>query len=345
MDNFTTFLTQSASEIEKELQKVFSNWHASVQKTTPSLTSLMALLSTTNTGGKYIRGTLVLLGYQLSKGKKNNEIKKIAAAFEIMHTSLLIHDDIIDKTSVRRGKSTIHTQLGNNHYGQSLAMCLGDVGFFLAQKVIADTAFNEDKKNKVLSYFSQTILETILGEMLDVQLSDTKQAKYEHDVVTIQKLKTAYYTIVGPLTLGAMLGNVHAKQLQAIKQFGEYTGMAFQIQDDILGIFGDESKLGKSTTSDIEENKNTLLITYALKHVNTQQRRILQAYYGKEKITQKQHDAIKKVFEDTGALTYSQQKAEEYIEKSIQCIPQITKDKKLQSLLLDLTTFIVQRKK
>jgi geranylgeranyl pyrophosphate synthase len=245
------------------------------------LTTEYALFSDATRGGKGIRGRLVKLGYRIAGGNEDGEIEKIASAFEMLHASLLIHDDVIDKGLTRRGKPTVYKALGENHYAVSQAICLGDMGFFTATKMIAESGFGSELKARVLSLFSDIMIDTIRGEMLDVKLSLPGQEKLEEDVLTIHKLKTAYYTVVGPLTIGAMLGGADESQLRLLRRFGENIGMAFQIQDDILGVFGDEREIGKSTTSDIEENKNTLLITYALEKATTAQRKILTRYYGK----------------------------------------------------------------
>jgi geranylgeranyl diphosphate synthase type I len=181
----------------------------------------------------------VKLGYRIAGGNEDGEIEKIASAFEMLHASLLIHDDVIDKGLTRRGKPTVYKALGENHYAVSQAICLGDMGFFTATQTIAESGFGSELKARVLSLFSDIMIDTIRGEMLDVKLSLPGQEKLEEDVLTIHKLKTAYYTVVGPLTIGAMLGGADESQLRLLRRFGENIGMAFQIQDDILGVFGD----------------------------------------------------------------------------------------------------------
>src|SRR5262249_1595124 len=153
------------------------------------------------------------------------DVYKIAAAFEILQTSLLIHDDIIDKSDTRRGKPTVYKALGGNHYAISEAMCLGDMGYFLANKLIAQTTFSDAIKAVILQRFSQIVLDTILGQMLDVYFSQPSIAKQQSSVATIHSLKTAQYTIVGPMTIGVLLGRGKKKLFGNIKQFGEPLGL------------------------------------------------------------------------------------------------------------------------
>lgn len=343
MNNFEKYLILCAVEIKKEISSVLLNWTSTVENQTPALTDLNQIFVESFVGGKYIRGTLVKLGAEMA-GVKNNDIIKVAAAFEILHTALLIHDDLIDKSAIRRGKSTVHTLLGNNHYGISQAICFGDIGLFLANKLIADSSINPAVKNKIISEFSQIILNTLLGEMLDVKTAYEK-IKKEKDVMTINKLKTAYYTITGPLSVGSMLGKINHINFTAIETFGEYLGVAYQIQDDILGVFGDEKILGKSTTSDIKENKNTLLIAYALKQASPTQKHILRKYYGNKYASQKHYEQIKNIFVNTGALSYAEKKMANFVHKSKQYIPQITKNKLFQNYLQEFAAMIISRKR
>lgn len=339
MNDFEKYLLTAAVEIKKEIKNVLSEWSLLVENQTPSLKKINDLFIKSFDGGKYIRGTLVKLGYQIastSNSLNSPEILKVAAAFEILHTSLLIHDDIIDKSLIRRGKPTIHSVFKNNHYGISQAICLGDIGFFLATKLLLD--------KRVLSSFSNIVLETILGQMLDIKTSFEKSKK-EKDVIVIQKLKTAYYTISAPLSIGAMMGNATQKKLNSIKTFGENLGIAYQIKDDILGVFGDEKIIGKSASSDIEENKSTLLIAYALEKAKSKKKKFLSNYYGTKNINKKQIEEVKKIFVETGSLNYSQIKAEQYINKAKKIVPEITKNKIHQNYLHQFSDFILERKK
>lgn len=346
MNEFEKYLLTSAVGIKKEVKNILSEWSDIVENQTPSLKKINDLFLKSFDGGKYIRGTLVKLGLELSypSNFSNPSVLKIAAAFEILHTSLLIHDDIIDKSLIRRGKPTLHSAFKNSHYGISQAICLGDIGFFIAAKIISETNLKENIKNKILSYFSQVTLDTILGQMLDIK-SSYEKIKKEKDVLTIQRLKTAYYTISGPLSTGAMLGKENANQLKAIKKFGENLGIAYQIKDDMLGIFGDEKIIGKPIMSDVAENKNTLLIVYALKKATKKQKQFLQKYYGNKNINKKQLEEIKDIFIKTGSFDYSQEKVKKYSRKAEDTILSITKNRKHQNYLLQFSKFIIDRVK
>lgn len=344
MDKAQTYLKQTSQEIEKGLNNFSNKWNKNIENYFPELLKLNKRFSESLYGGKMLRGTLVKMGYELGNGKLTKEILKPAAAFEILHTSLLVHDDIIDQSPMRRGKPSIYVCNKNKHYGISQAICLGDLGITQAIKLISESNFPVENKDRALDYFLQIISNTILGEMLDVEASQTHK-RTEEQVMKIHQMKTANYTITGPLSLGAILAGKTEKDLRKVELFGEALGIAFQIQDDLLGGFGDEKILGKPTNSDIEENKSTLLIIYALKHANKKQKHILKRYYGKKKITIKQREMIKEVFEKTGSLAYSQKQIKMLTSNAKAIIPILTKDKNKQILLTQLVDVLIERKK
>ncbi|QQG43045.1 MAG: polyprenyl synthetase family protein [Candidatus Daviesbacteria bacterium] len=341
--DFTSYLKEAAGEINSYLISFFNNWLAEVTDISPTLLPLAKTLSDNCGGGKMLRGSLVKLGYELAGGKNLTEILKPAVAVEIFQTAILAHDDIIDQSPLRRGKPTIYKQLGGDHYGISQTIALADIGFFLSVKLIAESNFDKDKKNKALSHFAQTVINTGLGEVLDVELPHIKEDRVDKDVITIHKLKTSYYTIIDPLTLGAILGGAQEETLKVIAKFGENLGIAFQITDDILGVFGDEKTLGKSVTSDIEEGKNTLLITYALQQATGAQKQVLDRYYGQGKIGEKELEIVRAVFKETGSLDNSRQEALKYVTQAKAVIPKITQESKYSQLLSQMADFLVER--
>ncbi len=262
-----------------------------------------------NHSGKRIRGILVNLGYQLKKGRSTYSYP-LALAYELFQTSILIHDDIIDQDEKRRGIATVHyynkekykevsSETEVNHLSNSIALCIGDYGFYLANQKIAE-AYQEDKNlGKVLTFFNDTVLKTAKGELLDVILPfeskniGVELSTLEKTIIDIYRLKTSYYTMIGPISSGMILAGTNKEELDSIDKIGEKIGIAFQIQDDILGIFSNET--GKTKASDIKECKQTLLYAYAK---NSSYSEELDSVYGTSKlddtIIQKVQDIMKK---------------------------------------------------
>ncbi len=248
-------LKRNAQSLEQETDLILKKWRDEINYISPSLLPLVDQFIKSNKGGKKLRGFLVRLGYELQISNVKSPVKdearqrrqmsngqdilKIAAAYEIFHTSILAHDDIIDQSIERRGSPSLYQALGGNHYGISQAICLADAGFFLATRIISEADFPDKEKNMALALFSKTMVDTALGQMLDVNLGERGKGKGERNENTIQLinlLKTARYTIAGPLQLGAILAGLGptSPRLRGIKEFGENLGIAFQIRDDIL---------------------------------------------------------------------------------------------------------------
>jgi geranylgeranyl diphosphate synthase type I len=338
------YLNNSKEEIEKEISTVLRVWQREIKESNRKLLPIIQVLIDGMSGGKRIRGILVKLGYNLISQKHPPEIITAAVAHEIFQTAFLIHDDIIDKSVLRRGQKSAYYRLGNNHYGISQAICLGDLGFFLALKLVSSTEFPTAYKNRAMQSFVTAAHETALGQILDVRETHFKKSVSEKDILDIYRNKTAQYTIIEPLKLGAILAGANEKILSKIELFGENLGIAFQIQDDILGVFGDEQTVGKSVSSDIKEGKTTLLLVQARKKANLKQMDILDKLYGRDKITENDFHKIKKVFIKTGALSYTKRRVMEYTEKAKIIIPKLGSDKGAQTILRELADYLISRK-
>ena len=334
--DFGKYLEQNAGKLDKQIKKILDEWIKEVEKTDKKLVSLGKAFVKSCTGGKRIRGTLVKVGYEIAKDSANNEILKIGAAYEILHTASLIHDDIIDQSPTRRGQKSLYKVLGGHHYGISQGISLGDIGFFLTVKIISESNFPEVLKNKVLRLFSKTMIDTGLGEMLDVEKGDP---------LILARLKTARYSVCAPLQIGAILARADHGLVRILGEFGENLGIAYQIQDDILGVFGEEKTLGKSVTSDIEEGKNTTLFEYALKNADRNQKEVLEKLYGKGKIRSHGLEVVRRIFKGTGALDYAENEAKKYKNKALKMLPGITKDPEMSKLLEQMAEWLVERKK
>ena len=342
---FSSYLSSSISKIDRALFETLGVWEKEITTIHPSLTPLARAFAASCRGGKRLRGILVRLGYELAEGKASDEIFKVAAAHEIFHTAILVHDDIIDQSEFRRGKPSLYKVLGGDHYGTSQAISLGDAGFFLAFKMIAESRFSSDVKTKAMQIFADSMLDTSIGEMLDVALPKEKRALKEEDVFAIAKLKTARYSFSGPLVVGAILAGADQRLLSQLAQFGENVGIAYQIQDDILGIFGNENETGKSVCSDISEGKATVLFTHVIKHASKKQIQIMKRCYGKKDDSIVNVGNIQEIFTKTGSLAYAQVKVVEYTKSAKDAITKLSIKENERKILFELSDFLVRRKK
>ena len=173
--------------------------------------------------GKTIRGSLVLLLHDLLKGKQKQKALRVAAAFELIQTGLVIHDDIMDHDDMRRGKPAMHVQ----YKSEAMAMCVGDICFFLAQELLADTP--------IAKISARIFQEVGVAQMEDV----AKTAQTKDDILSLYKYKTARYSFSLPMMAGAILASADKKTITLLEKLGEAMGTLFQIQNDTKNIAGD----------------------------------------------------------------------------------------------------------
>ncbi|MDR2136682.1 MAG: polyprenyl synthetase family protein [Synergistaceae bacterium] len=299
-------------------------------------------------GGKCIRGSLVKLGHEIAAGRTSDDsLLPASAAFEIFQTAVLCHDDIIDKSPLRRGKESVWqaiAQRSTTDYGVSQAICLGDAGFFLANRLVAGSSFGLAEKAEAMKVFLDVQSNTVDGQMLDVYLSRQKDYGDEASIVKVASLKTAWYTVVGPLQLGAVLGGASPGLLAAMERYGMSLGIAFQLRDDILGVKAKEAETGKSNTSDIAEGKATLLVHYAMKRATPGQLATLRRVYGREDVSEEDRATIGDIFDATGAFAEVARRAEAYLAEAEKVVEDMTKDAEQTQLLRQLGNMMFRRK-
>jgi geranylgeranyl diphosphate synthase type I len=265
-------------------------------------------------GGKRVRPLILLLAYLGYKGKRNkiDEIIKIAAALELMHSFLLIQDDIIDKSNTRRGGKALHVVSGERHrdrthnkgIGNDIAIILADVLFSNAIEIIGIARINPRVKSDFLLLFAKTYELTAWGQILDSLHSLPIKIDVNDDMPSqISILKTAYYTICNPMLMGLQLtGRYSKKEADAIERFAIPLGLAFQIRDDILGVFGKKIEIGKSSESDILEGKMTILVLNTIKALGKGEVKRFMHIFTKERKTKSEIGYIKTRMKSSGAL-------------------------------------------
>jgi len=342
-----SYLEDYAKQAGKYLKKFFAEKSKEASKIDKLAVEVLGTLENYISGGKKIRGALTVLGYQITGGKRTRDILPVSAAVEIVHSALLIHDDFIDKDRFRRGKPTVHEiyAKGNSeHYGASIALIIGDIGIFLSNQILASSNFDAKMIIKATSEFENLLIKTGYGEILDIAF-DSKKSTTWGDILKVRTYKTAYYTIVMPLTVGAILGGAKDKTLKAIENYGVPVGIAFQLADDILGVFGKSDKTGKSSESDIREGKKTLLFVKALELARDKERQFLLKWYGSDKLDKNKIEKIRQAIKDSGSLDYSRKLAEEMAEKGKKYIPKITGNLQFRETLSSLADFMVYRSK
>lgn len=225
--------------------------------------------------GKLTRPALVFLGYQAFVGREPKRAMNLACAFELLHTALLMHDDVIDRDYIRRGKPTLSAhyrgqalvagrgEADAEHLGNSAAVIAGDLLLAESIKLAALAAHGLDCEDAVEDAFHQAIVQAGAGELEDLLYSLLEEPATTGEVLRMEELKTAAYSFQLPLQAGALLAGATVQQAQQLGSVGCQLGIAYQVIDDVLGTFGEPDATGKPNDSDLREAKSTILISLA----------------------------------------------------------------------------------
>ncbi|MEO7148156.1 MAG: polyprenyl synthetase family protein, partial [Terrimesophilobacter sp.] len=226
-------------------------------------------------GGKKFRPALVGNAYRHLGGRDDELAVAVATAFELLHTAFLMHDDVIDDDLFRRGAPNVVGRFTSDAedrgvsgadargWGEASAILAGDLLIHAAGSLIARMDVDANTRISLLDLVDESLFVTVAGELADVAFSTSVQAPVLSEVLDMTQWKTAHYSFQAPLQAAAILAGADREVHQMLGAFGAQIGVAFQLRDDILGMFGNEDATGKSWLSDIDAGKITPLMFYA----------------------------------------------------------------------------------
>lgn len=269
-------------------------------------------------GGKRIRPAFAWTGWLGAGGDPHgpdaDAVLDVCSALELVQACALVHDDIIDSSSTRRGFPTVHVSFAEQHrrngwrgdsdkYGESIAILLGDLALCWADDMVRAAAVDAAAQARVAPVWSAMRTEVLGGQMLDIAVEATADDSVE-SAMRIDRYKTAAYTVERPLLIGAALADAPDELLQMYSTFGADIGIAFQLRDDLLGVFGDPSVTGKPSGDDLREGKRTVLLAVALDAADERDpaaAAAIRAGIGTD-LTEQQVDELRGLIVDLGAV-------------------------------------------
>lgn len=265
-------------------------------------------------GGKRLRPAFAYWGHRATGAHHDDGVLVAAAALELLHTFALIHDDVMDRSAQRRGRPTAHVTLSDVHrndgldgddawFGVSGAVLAGDLAFLWSGQLLAATPLPPDRVENARRIFTLLCTEVIGGQYLDLRL--THGAPGAEDLAReVALLKSARYTVTRPLQLGASLApGGSAPGLEAtLAAYGDAIGLAFQLRDDVLGVFGDPGTTGKSRLDDLREGKHTLLVVRALRLAEVGDQKVLAGALGDPDLDEADASRCRRIIARSGAL-------------------------------------------
>ena len=308
-------------------------------------------------GGKRFRAAFCYWGYHAVAGTSydgtaDDALVRACASLELLHASALVHDDYMDASDTRRGRPATHRSFAAEHsadrwrgdpeqYGASAAILLGDLLLSWSDELLRRCGLPMERVVAALDVFDRCRSEVITGQFLDVSV----QARGVADVdaaMTVLRYKSAKYSVERPLHIGATLAGGNAEQLARLSAFGLPLGEAFQLRDDLLGVFGDPSTTGKPAGGDLVEGKRTVLVALALDAAPAADAARLDAALGTS-LSQPDVAELLRIIDSSGAREQVEQVIGELASTATGALPEADLDSRARDVLLELATAATDR--
>lgn len=309
-------IDQVRAETDKRLAALFANYEPVAAQIDPVYKKLLSRMQEfiRRPGGKRLRPYLMYLSYIGSGGTDAATALDVAVSLELYHNLFLIHDDIIDRDLVRYNgpniagayladfTSRLSSPTEARHLADSMALLAGDATFGLALSTVIESNFSSDIKVAAVRRINRMIIEEAGGELLDVMIPVLNEVdRSKERLLQVCRYKTASYSFSAPLQLGAICAGQNSQAIPVWDDYAIPLGIAYQLADDILGMFGDEKILGKPGISDLREGKQTIMIDYFLAQASEAQKATLMQYFGNPNVTLAQLKQVRQLLEVSGA--------------------------------------------
>ena len=306
-------VTSVRSAVEEELA-IFLNFESAYLNSISTELSPVseALTAFLLDSGKRLRPLFAYAGFTAAGGSLEKPVVRAMAALELLQACALIHDDLMDGSDTRRGKPSIHRHFESIHvqdeldgfapqYGLSAAVLLGDLALVWSDQMINSAGLTTEQFARVFPYYNEMRVELMAGQFLDIHEQTQKTTSVDRSM-KIARYKSGKYTIERPLHLGAAMSSTSSPQLfAALSAYGLPLGEAFQLRDDLLGVFGDPSVTGKPAGDDLREGKRTVLIAMTNDRQSEAQREIARKHFGKPDLDAQGVEILREIIESTGA--------------------------------------------
>jgi geranylgeranyl diphosphate synthase type I len=292
------------------LQRFLADEGRALMRSAPEAVVLVdALVRMVESGGKRLRPIFCYWGYRSGRGADGPGIVRAGAAVELLHTSALIHDDVMDRSELRRGRPTTFRQLAGpagqpeevDRLGRSAAILAGNLSQALADRLLAEAEFPAERVIAAFGHFNRMRERAVSGELLDLLRAERGDVD-EAGARRVAELKSGSYTVVGPLLMGASLSGTEGDVAVVLERYGRPLGEAFQLRDDVLGTFGDQAVTGKDRDTDIREGKRTTLVAKAWGMGTAESRRMMTERLGRPGLSSDQVQDVRNLIRSTGAL-------------------------------------------
>ena len=276
---------------------------------------LWQVLERNSAGGKRFRPRMVLTAYESLGGTDRDAAARVGAAFELLHTALIVHDDVIDRDFSRRGIPNVSGSYRDTattagiptpaaeHRGTSAAVIAGDLALTGASRMLLAVECEQGLRTRLLDILDEAVFASAGGEMVDVEFSLSPELPTVDEILDMERAKTAVYSFEAPLQAGAVLAGASDDIVAVLGEFGREVGTAYQVVDDLLGVFGAEADTGKTTLGDLREGKRTVLVAHA---ATTPEWPTIKPFIGKPDLTEAEAEHVRGRLELSGARAFAE---------------------------------------
>jgi geranylgeranyl diphosphate synthase type I len=345
--SYRDFMAREKGHIEDEIDKFFDEEIRSSPEDGLVRRVLGSLKEFTSRDAKRVRAVLLIMGYIACGGKDMPKARRASISMELVQTMLLIHDDLMDGSDMRRGGPSFHRMFsdlqgpGIHDGGANMAIIAGDLAESLAEKVLASSLFHPDLCLRALTLQSEMVRDTGYGQILDV--SSGLQDIAEDRILATHLYKTARYTFEGPLTIGGTLAGGENQMIRALSGYAIPVGISFQIIDDILGFLGDPKKGGSEDISDLREGKGTFVILDLLSRCGSDERALIERSIGNPEMTRSDAEMIRAIAQRHEVLSLSRERARIRVEEGIASLHDAGLDRDIVALLSEFAYDLLRR--
>lgn len=326
-----------------------------VASVSPQLAHVASYASEYLDGGKRLRPAFCYWGWRATGQPSGPEIVKAAASLELLQACALVHDDVMDASDTRRGRPAAHRHLEQHHrtsgwlgdgaqFGVGAAILLGDLYLTWSDQLFTTSGVQPEALRSARSLFDQMRTELMAGQYLDL-LVQAQPAPGTEDVRAVLQYKSAKYTIERPLQLGALLAGADAALVADLGAFGLPLGEAFQLRDDVLGVFGDPTVTGKPAGDDLREGKQTLLVAIARANAEPAAQAFLAKSLGDENLDDDQIDQLRNILSESGAVVAVEAEIDRLQNQAAAALASASIDQEARAALEQLVQAAVRRVK
>ncbi|MFI7523598.1 polyprenyl synthetase family protein [Micromonospora globbae] len=340
--------------IDKALTEFLANQRTWMAGVDDALTPLAEVIETfVLGGGKRLRPAFAYWGYRGAGGVDSDQVLAALAALELVQASALIHDDLMDRSDTRRGEPAVHRRFAARHrhsgwggdpdgFGDAAAILLGDLCLVWSDELLHSAGLDPRMVARARPVFDEMRTEVTVGQYLDVLAQVTRDTSVER-AGKVARYKSAKYTVERPLLLGGALADAPADVLAAYSAYGLPLGEAFQLRDDVLGVFGDPAQTGKPAGDDLREGKRTYLVAAALETLDASGREQLLAGLGDPELDEEGVTRLRGLITTSGAVARTEERITRLTDTALAALATVDLETEARQALVDLAIAATRR--